>query len=126
MDIAYDEEGFEAAQADLLYQTATQQFEKLLPKLEKCGLDGLSSSINVGCTTQATHWQTFQEMYMWLNSDGTIGEWTSGCVREYLMGASMPVGKTHPGQWTVKFKILRTFKPNPDGGALCPYSGLVE
>jgi hypothetical protein len=125
-DISYTEETVEAAQVDELYRIAIKQFEKLAPQLEKCDLDRLPIYVNVECTTKEHYWHTFTENYMWIDRDGTIGQWSSDCVGEYLRGASMPVGKTHPGQWTVKYKILRSFRPNPDGGTLCPYKGLVE
>lgn len=114
-------------QVELFYETAEQQLAALLPKLESCGIEQLHYDINVECTTRSEHWQHFSSVYMFLNSDGKIYKnWSNGCIGERLVGEPMPIGKTHHGQWQVSYKVLRRFKPNPEGGPLCPYKGLME
>lgn len=114
-------------QVDLFYEIASKQFEALLPKLESCGIEDIRYHVNVDCTTRSEYWQQFRGVYMYLTNDGKIyKDWSNGCVGERLVGEPMPIGKTHPEQWQVSYKVLRRFKPNPGGGALCPYKGLME
>lgn len=117
----------EHEQRELFYQMAWTQFEALLPQLEACGRDTVRYDVNLDCTTKAEYWQQFRQVFVFLMSNGTIDkDLTNGCFRERLAGAPMPIGKTHPELWEVSYKVLRRFKPNPDGGALCPYKGLAE
>lgn len=109
---------------DLLYTTASQQFKKLLPLLKACERDEVGNE----CTTQDHVVQHFDQMMRIDKAKGgTISRNPSSqCVSDYLTGKSMPIGATHPGQWSVKFKIFRALRPNPGGGALCPYKGLAD
>lgn len=125
-DLRYDE-NYEQEQSEMLFDAASRQLEKHLPLLAKCGLDQVYLDVNPKCTTKDHYWQVFSWKYMWITSEGKISaNWSSDCVAQYLDGKSMPIGLTHGGQWELKFKILRKFRPNPGGGAMCPYKGLVE
>lgn len=119
----------DADQSDLLYATAIKQIKKLLPRLEACGREDVQFDVNPKCTTRAEYWQAIPSEMMWISSEGggkITSKFSTHCVAKYLEGASMPIGESYAGQWEIKFKVLRQFHPNPAGGELCPYKGLVE
>ncbi len=122
-DIYYGAQGVDTHQKEILYETAWAQFEALLPKLEPCNIDSLP--VNVRCAAKEHYWQKVH-LYVSLNGDGKVTRPSTGCVEELLTGAHVGVGEAFGGTWELQIKILRTFKPNPSGGALCPFKDLAR
>lgn len=123
-DVYYGATAVDAKQRELLYDTAWRQFEAVIPKLEPCDIDSLP--VNIKCAPEQHYWQ---KLHLYVSLDGSNGKVTrpsSSCVEHYLTGTHIAVGEAFGGTWEIDIKILRTFKPNPAGGDLCPYKGLAD